>query len=68
MNSQSLAESSSPSSDELLKKDGNTVEGKNTLDVPSSVENSQLQPEDTKKVTDNSNISFKLSNSCSGIV
>ena len=68
MNSQSEAESSSPSSDELVKKDGVTMEGKNTFDVPRSEENSQLQPKDTRKVTDNSNIRVKLSNSCSGIV
>ena len=68
LNSQSVAESSSPSSEELIKQDGVTMEGKNTFDVPCSEENSQLQPEDTKKVTDNSNIRFKLSKSCSGIV
>ena len=68
LNSQSVAESSSPSSDELVKKDGTTLEGKNTFDVPCNEENSQLQPEDTKKVTDNSNISSKLSKSCSGTV
>ena len=44
------------------------MEGKNTFDVPRSEENSQLQPKDTRKVTDNSNIRVKLSNSCSGIV
>ena len=68
LNSQSVAESSSPSSDKLVKQDGVTMEGKNTFDVPCSEENSQLQPEDTKKLTDNSSIGFNLSNSCSGIV
>ena len=68
LNSQSVAESSSPSSEELIKQDGVTMEGKNTFDVPCSEENSQLQSEDTKKVTDNSNIRFNLSKSCSGIV
>lgn len=68
LNSQSLSESSSSSSDELIKQECVTMEGKNTFDVPCSEENSHLQPEDTKKVTDNSNIRFKLSSSCSGIV
>ena len=67
LNSQSVAESSSPSSDELIKQDGVTMEGKNTFDVPYGEENSQLQSEDTK-ITDNSNMRLKLSNSCSGIV
>ena len=44
------------------------MKGENTFDVPCSEENSQLQPEDTKKLTDNSSIGFNLSNSCSGIV
>ena len=43
------------------------MEGKNTFDVPYGEENSQLQSEDTK-ITDNSNMRLKLSNSCSGIV